>query len=119
MPIKRQTVRWSMLQAKVFCSSWPTAWAAQMQAKWHPDWPSNGCEVDAFIGLDQVADAGGIIEQVLARTARTAAITNDSWQPLNLVTRKPVYIPDYDTPRFRLTPAHTAFTKIADRKSVV
>ena len=26
-------------------------------------------EVDAFIGLDQVADAGGIIEQVLARPA--------------------------------------------------
>ena len=33
---------------------------------------------------------------------------------MNLVTRKPVYIPDYDTPRFRLTPPHTAFTKIAE-----
>ena len=78
-------------------------------------------EVDAFIGLDQVADAGGIIEQILARPSGKSEIRNqkseihdDSWAPLNLVTRKPVYIPDYDTPRFRLTPAHTAFTKIAE-----
>src|SRR5581483_7203480 len=26
----------------------------------------------------------------------------------------PTYIPDYDTPRFRLTPAHTAYVKIAE-----
>jgi ribosomal protein S12 methylthiotransferase len=80
-------------------------------------------EVDAFIGLDQVAEAAGIIEQVLARPSRSiiqssasavVGLTDDTWQPLNLVTRKPVYIPDYDTPRFRLTPAHTAFTKIAE-----
>jgi len=77
-------------------------------------------EVDAFIGLDQVADAAEIIEQVFARTPNTPAIsldsplTDTSWEPLNLVTRKPVYIPDYDTPRFRLTPAHSAFTKIAE-----
>lgn len=68
-------------------------------------------EVDAFIGLDQVADAGSIVEQVLA--AKTG-LTDEGWEPLNLVTRKPVYIPDYDTPRFRLTPAHSAFTKIAE-----
>ena len=78
-------------------------------------------EVDAFIGLDQVADAGGIIEQVLARPGPApelrspiSGLVNDAWQPLNLVTRKPVYIPDFDTPRFRLTPPHTAFTKIAE-----
>ncbi len=77
-------------------------------------------EVDAFIGLDQVADAAGIIEQVLARPPNSqlstlnSQLTNATWEPLNLVTRKPVYIPDFDTPRFRLTPAHTAFTKIAE-----
>ena len=82
-------------------------------------------EVDAFIGLDQIADAGSIIEQVFARPSAPSAIgnrqsaiastlTDTAWEPLNLVTRKPVYIPDYDTPRFRLTPAHTAFTKIAE-----
>jgi ribosomal protein S12 methylthiotransferase len=68
-------------------------------------------EVDAFIGLDQVADAGTIIEQILAKPT---PLTDEVWEPLNLVTRKPVYIPDYDTPRFRLTPAHSAFTKIAE-----
>ena len=76
-------------------------------------------EVDAFIGLDQVADAGGIVEQVLGRgphsqIASHGSLTDATWEPLNLVTRKPTYIPDYDTPRFRLTPAHTAFTKIAE-----
>ncbi len=75
-------------------------------------------EVDAFIGLDQIADVGGIIEQVFARPSGkseiAAQLTDETWAPLNLVTRKPVYIPDYDTPRFRLTPAHTAFTKIAE-----
>ncbi|HEX8296823.1 MAG TPA: 30S ribosomal protein S12 methylthiotransferase RimO [Chthoniobacteraceae bacterium] len=68
-------------------------------------------EVDAFIGLDQVAETGEIVSRILAQPS---ALTDTSWEPLNLVTRKPVYIPDYDTPRFRLTPAHTAFTKIAE-----
>src|SRR5882757_3777523 len=68
-------------------------------------------EVDAFIGLDQVADAGEIVSRVLELGS---PLTDSAWEPLNLVTRKPVYIPDYDTPRFRLTPAHTAFTKIAE-----
>ena len=68
-------------------------------------------EVDAFIGLDQVASAGTIIEELLARPS---ALIDEKWEPLNLVTRKPVYIPDYDTPRFRLTPAHSAYVKIAE-----
>ncbi|MEO7318754.1 MAG: 30S ribosomal protein S12 methylthiotransferase RimO [Chthoniobacteraceae bacterium] len=77
-------------------------------------------EVDAFIGLDQVADTASIIEQIFARAPNSqlstpnSQLTDPAWEPLNLVTRKPVYIPDYDTPRFRLTPAHTAFTKIAE-----
>ncbi len=68
-------------------------------------------EVDAFIGLDQVADAGSIIEHLVGQPT---PLTDDRWEPLNLVTRKPVYIPDYDTPRFRLTPGHSAYTKIAE-----
>lgn len=80
-------------------------------------------EVDAFIGLDQVKDTAGIIEQVLARPSSDlrplpanldTPLTDENWAPLNLVSRKPVYIPDWDTPRFRLTPNHTAFTKIAE-----
>ncbi|HWL52737.1 MAG TPA: 30S ribosomal protein S12 methylthiotransferase RimO [Chthoniobacteraceae bacterium] len=72
-------------------------------------------EVDAFIGLDQVSEAGAIIEEMMAEPT---PLTDDAWEPLhaplNLVTRKPVYIPDYDTPRFRLTPQHSAYTKIAE-----
>ncbi|MHA3773106.1 30S ribosomal protein S12 methylthiotransferase RimO [Verrucomicrobiota bacterium sgz303538] len=68
-------------------------------------------EVDAFIGLDQVAKAGEIISDVIAQPSE---VHDDAWEPLNLVTRKPVYIPDWDTPRFRLTPTHTVYTKIAE-----
>jgi ribosomal protein S12 methylthiotransferase len=80
-------------------------------------------EVDAFLGLDQVADAGKLVRQVLERplnplvesAAKTASVlTDEAWEPLNFVSRKPVYIPDWDTPRVRLTPSHTAFTKIAE-----
>ena len=78
-------------------------------------------EVDAFIGLDQVQEVGAIIEKVLGRTekplvasASTAVPLNEQWEPMNFVTRKPVYIPDWNTPRVRLTPAHTVFTKIAE-----
>src|SRR4051812_12134988 len=63
-------------------------------------------EVDAFLGLDQVAQAGEIIANLLAAPSH---VHDDSWEPLNLVSRKPVYIPDWDTPRFRLTPQHTVF----------
>jgi ribosomal protein S12 methylthiotransferase len=72
-------------------------------------------EVDAFIGLDQVADAGAVIERLMASpSSKASPLTDETWEPLNLVTGKSVYIPDYDTPRFRLTPAHSAFTKIAE-----
>lgn len=63
-------------------------------------------EVDAFIGLDQVAQAGEILERVME--------TERSDTPLNLVTARSRYIPDYDTPRFRLTPRHSAYVKIAE-----
>ena len=78
-------------------------------------------EVDAFIGLDQVKDVGSIIEKVLGRAEQTPSKSksatvplNEEWEPMNFVTRKPVYIPDWNTPRVRLTPPHTAFTKIAE-----
>src|SRR6266702_2415231 len=69
-------------------------------------------EVDAFIGLDQVSELGAIIEFVLAKRP-TLNGENDEVD-LNFATRRPTYIPDYDTPRFRLTPAHFAYVKIAE-----
>lgn len=64
-------------------------------------------EVDAFIGLDQVADFARIAREVLEKKPEPAP-------PLNLVTRQSRYIPDYSTPRFRLTPRHSAYVKIAE-----
>ena len=66
-------------------------------------------EVDAFIGLDQITKVAPIIEELMAKARKASAEA-----PANFVTPKSVYIPDYDTPRFRLTPAHTAYVKIAE-----
>src|SRR3989440_2000709 len=62
-------------------------------------------EVDAFVGLDQVSELGAIVERVLKTE-------NDRGH--SFVTERPTYIPNYDTPRFRLTPSHSAYLKIAE-----
>jgi ribosomal protein S12 methylthiotransferase len=64
-------------------------------------------EVDAFIGLDQLTQVAPIIEGLCARKTAPAA-------PANFVTPRSTFIPDYDTPRFRLTPRHFAYVKIAE-----
>ena len=76
-------------------------------------------EVDAFIGLDQVGELGTIVEQVLSReTGRESSgekgCTPSGGSGYNFVSPKPTYVPDWDTPRFRLTPSHTAYLKIAE-----
>jgi ribosomal protein S12 methylthiotransferase len=62
-------------------------------------------EVDAFIGLDQVGELGAIV-------ARVMNTENDRGH--SFVTERPIYIPNYDTPRFRLTPSHSVYLKIAE-----
>src|SRR5882724_5797869 len=88
-------------------------------------------EVDAFIGLDDVANLGTILENLLQRrTPNIERPTSNSDNSVFGVRRsmlgvsssvnaafsgtRPTYIPDYDTPRFRLTPAHSAYLKIAE-----
>jgi ribosomal protein S12 methylthiotransferase len=77
-------------------------------------------EVDAFIGLDQVSELGAIVEQVVAgfgdpgRYGSNMTATGIPDVGYNFVTPRPSYIPDYDTPRFRLTPAHSAYLKVAE-----
>jgi ribosomal protein S12 methylthiotransferase len=124
-------------------------------------------EVDAFMGIDQVAQVAQIVKQAHERRAekvgsqkpevsgRKAKVTarlselekgrdlnaheqeeslrgTDKFgktkqvigpepgtrktesAPLFDVTARPVYIPDYETPRFRLTPKHFAYVKIAE-----
>jgi ribosomal protein S12 methylthiotransferase len=63
-------------------------------------------EVHAFIGLDQVAQAGTILDGLFDSEQDESAV--------NLVTRGSRYIPDYTTPKFQLTPSHFAYVKIAE-----
>jgi ribosomal protein S12 methylthiotransferase len=65
-------------------------------------------EVDAFIGLDQVTKVAPIIEEIYARDR------GKQEAPRSFIEGKSTYIPDYDTPRFRLTPRHFAYIKIAE-----
>jgi ribosomal protein S12 methylthiotransferase len=120
-------------------------------------------EVDAFMGIDQVAHVSQIVKQALERRAekiegkrstsnaqrptgkrgiigrfaelekngattdraspptavpdagrREAGVTESTSSPLVDVHARPTYIPDYATPRFRLTPRHFAYVKIAE-----
>lgn len=101
-------------------------------------------EVDAFMGVDQVAQVSQIVRDAATRRAarlqapllparkrktllRQAGVGRPvSDQPaghlsqsaaagaLVAVNDRPSYIPDYATPRFRLTPGHYAFIKIAE-----
>jgi ribosomal protein S12 methylthiotransferase len=125
-------------------------------------------EVDAFMGIDQVAQVGELVKEAMARRgeklnaqrstsnaqrstqkiqARLAELdkskpaahdadeslrSKDAFgntktvltpnskletpnsKPILDVTARPIYIPDYETPRFRLTPRHFAYVKIAE-----
>src|ERR1051326_9389609 len=112
-------------------------------------------EVDAFMGIDQVADVGRIVRETIQHrktklatekskarekkpTARrghsgnqivsqlaeldnhqseTGLPKSPNAQPITArveVNPRPQYIPDYATPRFRLTPNHFAYLKIAE-----
>ncbi|HTL18839.1 MAG TPA: 30S ribosomal protein S12 methylthiotransferase RimO [Patescibacteria group bacterium] len=110
-------------------------------------------EVDAFMGIDQVADVTRIVRQSLSARAAKLAVRSSSparakkktvigrlsqleakqpqhaehshsadastsgsktSAPLISVNARPRYIPDYATPRFRLTPRHFAYVKIAE-----
>jgi ribosomal protein S12 methylthiotransferase len=117
-------------------------------------------EVDAFMGIDQVAQVGSIVTQAVARRAakihaggrkaasgkikqrltaleagraaddhekekalrgtakfgRTKTIVAAGAPAAAIldVTARPTFIPDFATPRFRLTPRHFAYLKIAE-----
>jgi ribosomal protein S12 methylthiotransferase len=92
-------------------------------------------EVDAFMGIDQVAQVTDIVRHALDRrrqrlkTNRPAARAGKTAvkkriaeldkqipiaEPLIDVNARPTFIPDFATPRFRLTPRHFAYVKIAE-----
>ena len=78
-------------------------------------------EVDAFMGIDQVTQVSEIVRQAVARRAekspkskaQSPKLKTES-TPLLDVTARPTFIPDFATPRFRLTPRHFAYVKIAE-----
>jgi ribosomal protein S12 methylthiotransferase len=82
--------------------------AGCMSQRFSKDLPGSMPEVDAFIGLDQITQVAPIIEEIFAKE-RGAGVG-----PASFVTPRSSFIPDYDTPRFRLTPAHFAYVKIAE-----
>ncbi len=98
-------------------------------------------EVDAFMGIDQVAQVSEIVEGAMKKRSERIAQTEKpgakkaskkkiverfaeldksnpepkhTHEPLLEVHNRPTYIPDYATPRFRLTPKHFAYVKIAE-----
>ncbi len=82
--------------------------AGCMAQRFAKDLPGALPEVDAFIGLDQITRVAPIIEEIFRRPGGGAEPTP------SFVTSRSTFIPDYDTPRFRLTPRHFAYVKIAE-----
>ena len=82
--------------------------AGCMSQRFSKDLPKELPEVDAFIGLDQITKVAPIIEEL------TGFKRPEGAAPQNYIEGRSTYIPDYDTPRFRLTPKHTAYIKIAE-----
>jgi ribosomal protein S12 methylthiotransferase len=74
-------------------------------------------EVDAFVGLDQITRIPAIVRAAVEARRSKSEIRNQRSEiqpPQSYVTPKPIYIPDYATPRYRLTPKHFAYVKIAE-----
>ena len=100
-------------------------------------------EVDAFMGIDQVAQVSDIVkgaikkrgeriekspvkptgkqrqkakQKIVGRFAELdkASPEKHHHEPLLEVHNRPTFIPDFATPRFRLTPKHFAYVKIAE-----
>lgn len=144
--------------------------AGCLPQRFREDLPKLFPEVDAFMGIDQVAQAGNIVRQALANrlqkistgadkkassarrvsrqlaelekarplaesgtslrgtpefgTTRRTVVTAEEKLPgkksaqipgpLLDVHARPTFIPDFETPRFRLTPRHFAYVKIAE-----
>ncbi len=104
-----------------------------MPQRFREDLPKLLPEVDAFMGIDQVAQVSEIVQQALTRRRERVATgnggprkvrpkakalpqTSESVESGELVNvhQRPSYIPDFATPRFRLTPKHFAYVKIAE-----
>ncbi len=82
--------------------------AGCMAQRFNKELPDAMPEVDAFISLDQVTKIVPIIEEIYAKERAKGD------RPVSFHEGRSTWIPDYDTPRFRLTPKHFAYIKIAE-----
>ncbi len=83
-------------------------------------------EIDAIMGLNEVPKVAEVVRQAIAhrkaaglrkvsgKSQVVAGRKTPSAAPIKLVSRRATYIPDHNAPRFRLTPKHFAFMKIAE-----
>lgn len=73
-------------------------------------------EVQAFVGINEVPKIDEIIENLdhPATIPEQKIPSSNEAEPQNLVTRKPSYLYDFNTPRYQLTPSHFAYLKIAE-----
>jgi len=77
-------------------------------------------EVDAFMGVDQIAEVSRIVREAMAhRSTQPVEGTRPARKkkpaaPKSEINMRPQYVPDVETPRFRLTPQHFAYVKIAE-----
>ena len=77
-------------------------------------------EVDAFMGVDQIADVARIVREAIDHRAAQPAngapkrARKKAPAPITEIHARPEYVPDVETPRFRLTPRHMAYVKIAE-----
>ncbi len=77
-------------------------------------------EVDAFMGVDQIADVSRIVREAIAHRANQPIngvpkrARKRTLLPLTEIHMRPHYVLDVETPRFRLTPRHFAYVKIAE-----
>lgn len=91
-------------------------------------------EVDAFMGIDQVEEISGIVKEAYRLRAERLAQPRSKRKKASKKTtgrsekkpkasvaetpvqvrQRPQFIPDFETPRFRLTPQHFAYVKIAE-----
>ncbi len=92
--------------------------AGCLSQRFAKDLPGIMPEVDAFIGLDQITKVAPIIENLLGKKNDSEVQKTEgpsaTEDPRDFVTLKPQYVPDYSTPRVRLTPDHFAYVKIAE-----
>jgi ribosomal protein S12 methylthiotransferase len=92
--------------------------AGCLSQRFAKDLPGIMPEVDAFIGLDQITKVAPIIENLLGKKNAAEVQKTEgpsaTEDPRDFVTLKPQYVPDWSTPRMRLTPDHFAYVKIAE-----